>query len=577
MKFAYTQGIVRAPLDGNGNTEFLVLNANVSVTIGNVDIYVEQAPIRAVINNGIYNYLVEEKTSVVEAWPNVDLSRPSWLYWDIGLYYGELSRHVTYLEPIYSLNQPQFPLEDQHWFDLSANKMRVWDGSNWITKLRVFAGFINENKECVSYPLSSQAGLDTPVDAGYVVYGIDMTPLRDSYGKFVTSSQDLRVNVSGFTQPMSLETAVIYGIAQEPLPKFSFVYYSSDQKVNLADSMYKRWAVGIVDADVSQGNLATLIVSGIINNDDWTFTNDQIGKILYLGNNGEFRFDRPIAVNVQVLGVVIGVNTILFSPRMESVISSQVVLSLTGPTGMAGATGPMGPQGDAGISIVGPQGQVGPTGPSVTGPTGERGPIGPQGANGVDGVTGPTGPTGMPGATVIGPQGDKGATGPTGPEGQPGIAGLPGDIGPTGPTGPAGQDGAPGADSVASIGFRKTISYTTPTITSGSNTTFSLPLGQSCIVYVLTVSVPCMVQVHSTPEYNDANPYTFIADSSHLTDDGSSLMNDGTIIYSRRYSIFINLEASPKNDIFFKVTNTGATDSPVTIDITYMPIEQTGV
>jgi hypothetical protein len=86
-----------------------------------------------------------------------------------------------------------------------------------------------------------------------------------------------------------------------------------------------------------------------------------------------------------------------------------------------------------------------------------------------------------------------------------------------------------------------------------------------------------MVQVHSTPEYNDANPYTFIADSTHLTDDGSSLMNDGTIIYSRRYSIFINLEASPKNDIFFKVTNTGATDSPVTIDITYIPIEQTGV
>lgn len=339
------------------------------VIIGTVDLYVEQMPVRAIICNGSLNYIINERTSIRDAW-TMSLETSSWLYWDIDIVCANLGRNVTYLEPIYSEISPQNPDIDQHWFDLSANKMRVWDGANWNTKLRVFAGHV-ENGNVYSYDLISQAGLDETVDAGYILFGTDMLPLRDGNGKFVISSNDLRVNYSGFTQPISVEATVLYGVAQEPLPRFNAVYYSGTQKINLADCEKGNYAIGFVDVDVPANTVTTVVTNGVLFNEDWEFDDDQINKPVYLGSNGQFVVGRPNLNKTQQLGIIIGKNEIIINPKMDILSSTSELIEVMGPTGPHGPVGNIGP--------TGPQGPKGFDGLSITGPTGPKGDQGISG------------------------------------------------------------------------------------------------------------------------------------------------------------------------------------------------------
>lgn len=77
----------------------------------------------------------------------------------------------------------------------------------------------------------------------------------------------------------------------------------------------------------------------------------------------------------------------------------------------------------------------------------------------------------------------------------------------------------------------------------------------AAIVYQLTVSHPCTIEVHGLPDYSENNPYTFIATANHLTDDGSVYYSDGTVIQQRQYNIFANLEAVPKEQFYVRLTN----------------------
>ena len=157
---------------------------------------------------------------------------------------------------------------------------------------------------------------------------------------------------------------------------------------------------------------------------------DQFNVIITVQTNyGQTRTDH-ISVSIQVNGGPV------YAPG-----SSQVYLSVigpsgpTGPQGVGGATGLPGPTGSGGVGPTGPAGTgptgatgvtgsggVGPTGPAGTGGTGPTGNTGTAGATGSQGAAGPTGATG------VGPTGPAG-TGPTGPTGLQGL---------TGPTGPYG-------------------------------------------------------------------------------------------------------------------------------------------
>lgn len=116
---------------------------------------------------------------------------------------------------------------------------------------------------------------------------------------------------------------------------------------------------------------------------------------------------------------------------------------------------------------------------------------------------------------------------------------------------------------------RKQWSYQISDLPSGAFTEFDIDIGIASIVYALTVNRPVLVEVYATALKNETNPYTFLATLGHLTDDGTVLLNDGSVIQQRQYSIFANQETPPQNRVYGRITNIDGVSGPVTLDLTY--------
>ncbi len=124
------------------------------------------------------------------------------------------------------------------------------------------------------------------------------------------------------------------------------------------------------------------------------------------------------------------------------------------------------------------------------------------------------------------------------------------------------------------LGPRQTVMHTVPEIPPASYADFSLPLGNTVIVHRLQVSAPCILEVHSTPDRIDTNPFRFIAIEGFLEDDGSAELEDGTIVRNRRYHIWANLEDVPTGNVYFRALNTDAENAVTLVTkILFKPVE----
>jgi hypothetical protein len=116
---------------------------------------------------------------------------------------------------------------------------------------------------------------------------------------------------------------------------------------------------------------------------------------------------------------------------------------------------------------------------------------------------------------------------------------------------------------------RKIFNYSIPELPSGSFHDFTLDIGISSIVYGLTVSRPCLVEVFGSVDKKETNPYTFLATLGHLTDDGTVLLNDGSIIQQRQYNIFANQDEPALGKVYGRITNTDGITGKLDFTMTY--------
>ncbi len=131
--------------------------------------------------------------------------------------------------------------------------------------------------------------------------------------------------------------------------------------------------------------------------------------------------------------------------------------------------------------------------------------------------------------------------------------------------------------SEAGLRKRATFTHTTRNLAPNASESFVLNVGKTCIVQRLRVSSPCLVEIYGDPNFDtsvDPNPYTFRATDDHLFDDGSTLMRDGTILKTRQYSIFVNLENPSKPLMYGMITNNSPDNVAITLDLTYLIIEE---
>lgn len=354
-QFNFRHGIARRQADDNGNP------ANLLVSNGGayIDLIVSPDPTTFIIAHKDVDYLLTENKTVAKAWGPFTTGTDYWLYWDVDFLTGELTRGFTTREPRIQPNPVQSPLADQHWFDSRPMEMvmKVWTGSSWIEKLRVFVARYQNGATLIHYPLGTQIGVtNVRINAGTILYDPDNRPVqqfqRNQRGKFVTTETPLHSQFARLA-PVKLEAAMIMAEAQEHIPINHAVTFFDYDKVGLArNTVPTKPAVGIAVEDMHVEEVRRFVTRGFVTDDvNWDWSHVPAGTPLFVGVTGELVPDPPIAPSVQQIGIVVNKNTIYVDVQQlvdYSGIGNLVPLTIDRDTGVIVASNALGnvpPQG----------------------------------------------------------------------------------------------------------------------------------------------------------------------------------------------------------------------------------------
>lgn len=130
-------------------------------------------------------------------------------------------------------------------------------------------------------------------------------------------------------------------------------------------------------------------------------------------------------------------------------------------------------------------------------------------------------------------------------------------------------------DAGTGTGVRNTVSHTiSNSIDGGESVDFTTTFGRSALLIKVELDVAQVkVEAFGDPSRGESNPYTFKSRPNQLSDDGSTLMSDGTIEYGRRYAFVSNTEDPVNNVTYWKMTNHGNLPVTPTLTVTYTAIE----
>jgi hypothetical protein len=329
VKISFREGIIRhqTPISGPDWLQKTSLSGN------SIDLNASTEPTVITFAHYGANYLFEENRTVVGAWgggavgsvngPLVAHGQTQFLYWDVDLATGALTRGWTLVPPIISSTEPTSPQADTHWFDLINARMRVFrkPGSSpgsWQDKIRLFAATYDSNAILIPFPLGSQVGLvGGNWNAGNLLLGVNNKPLKQSDGTFATTESELIVHqTSG--QNVKFDMALVYAQAAEEIPKFYLVSFQPNRRIGLASSNnMTNFVSGIVVEDLNQEEVGQVITNGAVRNEQWNWLPDQINKPLFCGVSGELKLTPPTVGVVQQVGFVYDQDSIylnLFPP-----------------------------------------------------------------------------------------------------------------------------------------------------------------------------------------------------------------------------------------------------------------------
>lgn len=108
-----------------------------------------------------------------------------------------------------------------------------------------------------------------------------------------------------------------------------------------------------------------------------------------------------------------------------------------------------------------------------------------------------------------------------------------------------------------------------------ADTIYRAPLdipSASCMVIRFVVSHPNVrVELHASPQYDDANPYTFVSTAAKMEDDGTRIVEGGVVEYYRRYGFISAIDPGVRK-VYVQVSSTDGNVSPrITLDL--LPLE----
>jgi hypothetical protein len=307
MKLTFRQGVVQHQTDSNKNQLFLQPNGQ-AVTLN-----VSPTPTIISFAHKDADYLYTEGTTVPNAWPGPFAPGAEyWLYWDLHPITGLRTFGYSTRAPIVSAIKPGSAATSQHWFDLKENTMKEWNGFIWKPVIRVFAA---KYKAGVGFTTvaqgdsftGTQAGLRTTNFSGALIFDGLGKAVKTANGTFFTAESG--ASVAGLSSAVKYAAMMVEAEVQEPIPRYSFVYFSDFSQIELADpttSITK--PIGMIEVDAVQGNLVQVITCGLVTNNSWNWL--EVNKRIYVGDNGTVQTE-PVFPGQPSVGFVVAKNAIL--------------------------------------------------------------------------------------------------------------------------------------------------------------------------------------------------------------------------------------------------------------------------
>lgn len=319
MQLNFRHGIVRHQTDTSGTSTFVRKSGNGDE---HIDLVCDEAPLILTAAHAGNNYLVQFNRTIVDAWgPMPPTGQTQYLFWDVSLLNAEVTFGFTTVNPYFGINPPPSPiLNDQHWYDTTTMIMKVWNGTKWIPKIRVFAATYNSSAVIIPRLRGTQINKNDRCEAGNIMIGKNNTPLRDSDGTFVTSESNLRIHhTTG--ENVRFDTAQLFAEVVGFIPAFSLVSYVSPRKVQLASYLNTNLEVsGIMTNEYFIGEVGNVIGHGLVRNEQWNFLSSQVNQPLFCGQNGEVTLTPPPLGMLQEIGYVYDADTIYLRIQLPIIL-----------------------------------------------------------------------------------------------------------------------------------------------------------------------------------------------------------------------------------------------------------------
>jgi hypothetical protein len=322
MQLSFKQGIVRFSTSG-------VTPDYLSFTSNKVNVKVTNSPLIVTLSQGTSDYLHQESVGVNAAWtgPFTTGTTDFYLYIDLDPLTGLRTFGHTIVPPVNSQTRPLNPQVNLHWFNTNTSqngkypglKMWVWNGSEWINKVRVFVGWL-ENGSVLHQEnaIGSTAGVSSggPYLAGFIVFDENDRPVRklDAFNKgtFLTTESPFKSQASGHAH-FKLETLIYQAEATENIAKFQPVCYTGVNKLGLAQNdVPSKPAIGISIEAFPVGEVGSFINAGYLNttgiaSGPWT---QPPGTRIFVDASGSLTTVVPQVNSMQQVATVVDAETI---------------------------------------------------------------------------------------------------------------------------------------------------------------------------------------------------------------------------------------------------------------------------
>jgi len=335
MLLSFRQGIARYQTDVYATPTFLqksTLNGDY------IDLIVSPDPTVVIFAHKNATYVIEETKTVRNAWGPFTAGSTRYLFWDINLLDASITRGYTNFPQIVESTPPSNPAFDQHWYDTTNHQMKVWNGSKWLEKLRVFAGSYSSQAIIVPMRLGSQVGEVGNFEGGNLILDSYNKPLRQSDGTFVTSATDLSI-INASSKKIKFESEVVSGMAAENIPKFSFVQATKGKAFKLARSDdWKTRVVGLSTEDLYISEIGNIETNGLVRNEQWNWPDTAIGKPVFCGKTGEVTLVPPTTGVLQIVGYVFDASSIFLDIKNVTILSDVLRETIDTPSGPIGTS-----------------------------------------------------------------------------------------------------------------------------------------------------------------------------------------------------------------------------------------------